>query len=585
MILQALTGYYERMINEGTTDLEPEGFKRIAIPFIIVVKKSGRFVGLDDTRTAEGKRNVARTFIVPKIFEGSRTSNVQANLLWDKASYVFGVGPKSKKERLKKQKEEFLKTILTYFPNKNIDEGVLAVINFLEKYQEEIKDHDLWAEIKDADPNLAFRLESETTLICNRAAVKDAIANNNTKSDSVKGICLVSGRHSELARLENPIKGLWGSGKAESHLVAFNDPAYWSYGKSYGSNAPISKSASFAYTAAFNYLQRRGSRQCLQVADATTVFWAAKAHKMEDWFIDFFGEPIGGKAEQDYSSVKALYSAPNAGASPLQEDVTPFYVLGLAPNAARISVRFWYEKTVGQVARHIKQHFDDCAIVHGPKYPDYLSLFRLLVSTAVQGEAKNIQPNLSGEVMKAILAGTPYPSVLLIATLNRIRAEQSKHDPKSGKQLDNVSYPRAALIKAVLSRESRFYKKVEKEVTMSLDRSNENVGYLMGRLFAVLERAQEFANPGINATIRDRFYGAASSTPVAVFPHLMKLKNHHIAKLENKGMAVNMEKQIGEIVAGINDFPAHLSLADQGRFAIGYYHQRQDFFTKKETSD
>jgi CRISPR-associated protein Csd1 len=187
----------------------------------------------------------------------------------------------------------------------------------------------------------------------------------------------------------------------------------------------------------------------------------------------------------------------------------------------------------------------------------------------LQGKSDNIPPNLAGEMMKAILTGKPYPQTLLGAAIRRIRAEHE------------VIYPRAAIIKAALSRESRYYKKTEKEVDVSLDISNTNPGYRLGRLFAVLERAQELASPGLNATIREHFYGSASSTPVVAFPHLLKLKNYHVAKLDNKGTAVNLEKQIGEIMDGLGDFPAHLNLADQGRFAIGYYHQRQAFFVKK----
>ena len=172
--------------------------------------------------------------------------------------------------------------------------------------------------------------------------------------------------------------------------------------------------------------------------------------------------------------------------------------------------------------------------------------------------------------MKAILAGTPYPKVLLGAAIRRCRAERE------------ITYPRASLIKAVLLRETRYYRKTEKEVGMSLDKTNSNVGYRLGRLFATLEKIQEETSPGINATIRDRFYGSASATPVAAFPHLMKLKNHHVGKLENQGRVVNFERMIGEIMDGLSDFPAHLSQPDQGRFAVGYYHQRQAFFTKSD---
>jgi len=357
-----------------------------------------------------------------------------------------------------------------------------------------------------------------------------------------------------------------------------------SYGKEQSFNAPVSKSATFAYSTALNFLLAKESKQKLLIGDATAVFWAEKKHQLEDVFADIFGEPAKDDQTQDIKTLVAALRAPQIGAKPELDLQTKFYVLGLAPNAARIAVRFWYQDTVQQVLDHIERHFEDCAIVHGPNQPDTLSLFKILVSTAVQSEAKNIQPNLSGDMMRSILNGTPYPKSLLSAAINRIKAEQSKKD-QNGKSIQNVSYTRASLIKAILIRETRYYHSNQKEVGMSLDITNNNTGYRLGRLFAVLERAQEEANPGLNATIRDRFYGAASSTPVAVFALLMKLKNHHIAKLDNRGRAINFEKLIGEIMSGIDEFSAHLSLSDQGRFAVGYYHQRQDFFTTKDNKN
>ncbi len=449
------------------------------------------------------------------------------------------------------------------------------MVKFMERGDfSKVFSHPLWREAEEIGANISFQLKGDTQLICERKAAVTAVTNSNMADDEDKSeVCLVSGELDIPVRLHTAIKGVWGAQTSGANVVSFNLPAFNSFNKEQGYNAPIGKKAEFAYTTALNTLLAKGSRQRIQVGDASTVFWAAKPNPLEKWFSDFFGRSDSESTEQNDEAIRALYAAPKTGAPPLDEDLTPFYVLGLAPNAARIAVRFWYSGTVGDVAKHIRQHFDDCAIAHGPNQPEHLSLFRMLTSTAVQGKVENIQPNLSGTVMKAILTDTPYPQTLLASAIRRTRAERE------------LPYPRAAVIKATLARESRFYKKAEKEVTMSLDRNNGNVGYLMGRLFAVLERAQEFANPGLNATIRDRFYGAASSTPVAVFPHLLKLKNHHIAKLDNRGMAVNMERQISEIMSGISDFPAHLSLADQGRFAIGYYHQRQDFFTKKETSD
>jgi CRISPR-associated protein Csd1 len=237
---------------------------------------------------------------------------------------------------------------------------------------------------------------------------------------------------------------------------------------------------------------------------------------------------------------------------------------------------------VGELAQHIRQHFDDIRIIHAPHEPEFLSLFRLLVATAPQKELKNIPPNLTGDFMKAILVGTPYPRTLLAATLRRVRAEQAKKN-EQGKPIPNITYARAAVIKAVLVRNNRFSIGNQQELDVSLNESNTNIGYCLGRLFAVLERIQEAANPGINATIRNRFYSAASATPVTAFPHLLKLKNHHISKLENHGQVVNLERLVGQIFDAMDDFPAHLSLDNQGRFAVGYYHQRQAFFKKKES--
>ncbi len=222
----------------------------------------------------------------------------------------------------------------------------------------------------------------------------------------------------------------------------------------------------------------------------------------------------------------------------------------------------------------IRQHFRDLEIVCAPYEQSVFSLSRLLVCTAPLGKAENIPPNLEGELMRAILEGLPYPAALLNAVIRRIKVER------------DVTQIRAALIKACINRNCRFRKKTQQEeLAVSLDPNNVNVGYRLGRLFAVLEKIQEEANPGLNATIRDRYYAAASSAPVTVFGRLMTLKNHHLAKLENIGRRVNLERLVGEIVDGIKDFPAHLTLDDQGRFAVGYYHQRQDLFAKIEKQD
>ena len=238
-------------------------------------------------------------------------------------------------------------------------------------------------------------------------------------------------------------------------------------------------------------------------------------------------------------------------------------------------MRFWHAEPLTAIAERIRCWFDDLALVRAPHDPEYPSLFRLLTACALLRKADNIPPNLGGEVMRAILSGGPFPATWLNAAVLRCRAEQ------------NVNYLRAAVIKACLNRRTRFHPNnaPEKELLPMLDLENPSTAYRLGRLFAVLEKAQEEASPGLNATIRERYYGAASSTPVSVFTTLLRLKNHHLAKLSNRGRAVNFERLIGEIMGGLSDFPKHLNLPEQGRFALGYYHQRQDFFSKPESSE
>jgi CRISPR-associated protein Csd1 len=576
MILQALNAYHRRMQNDGLTDVAAEGFQKQAIPFVVVVNRGGRFVSLLDTRSSDGKKKTARQFTVPQAVK--KTSGIAANLLWDVPAYVFGrpkPDPKKDPDKLSgrgvEQQHCFLEKIGEHLAPAIADEGVDAVLRFLKAgYYDAVFQHPSWSEIEERGLNLSFQLEGDTCLVCERPAVIDTLKKEKRGAGREYQTCLVTGEPDEPARLHAAIKGVYRAQTSGANIVSFNLPAFTSFGKAQGFNAPVGKCAEFGYTTALNHLLAKGSRQRLQVGDASTVFWAEKKHEIESVFSDLFGELPRGEPEQDYKQIVATFRAPDIGAPPQLDPKTRFFVLGLAPNAARIAIRFWYAGTVGEVVKAMERHFDDIEIVHPPKQPRYLSLFRLLVATAAEGKAENIPPNLAGEFMKAILLGAPYPQALLGAAIRRCRAERE------------INHPRASLIKAVLAREARYYKKTEKEVGMSLDTTNSNVGYRLGRLFATLEKIQEEASPGLNATIRDRFYGSASATPVSAFPHLMKLKNHHVAKLENRGRAVNFERTIGEIMDGLMDFPAHLSLPDQGRFAVGYYHQRQVFFTSSK---
>jgi CRISPR-associated protein Csd1 len=577
-VLRALVSYHERI-----SDAVPRGFQKKEIPFVIVVDREGKFSGLEDTREMEGRKKTARSFNVPRR-EGMRASGISPNLLWDNPSYVVGkpkLDPTKDRDkqvnRASEQREAFVEALKEAFSGPSIDEGIEAVRLFLERGDYSgLVSHSDWKEVEEGGLNLSFRMKGDLGLVCERPAVIAKIvgSSHSNSSDSISTrTCLVTGEPDKPVRLHAPIKGVWDAQSSGANIISFNLSAFNSYGKVQGLNAPVGKKAEFAYTTALNSLLAKGSRHRFQVSNTSTVFWAANIHPVEEWMADLFGMPPDSQAKEDTDTIPTIYAAPRKGTAVSDKnDLTPFYILGLSPNASRLAIRFWHAGTVGEVVRNIETHFDDIKLVHGNNERDQLSLFRLLSSTALQGKSENITPNLAGDVMKAVLNGTPYPRTLLSAAIRRTRAEQK------------VTYPRAALIKAVLARTARYYGKSEKEVGMALNESNTNKGYLLGRLFAALERAQASASPGINATIRDRFYGGASSTPVAVFPHLMKLKNHHLAKIENVGARINIEKLIGRVVDGLDDFPAHLDLADQGRFAIGYYHQVQEFFRKKEVS-
>jgi CRISPR-associated protein Csd1 len=309
------------------------------------------------------------------------------------------------------------------------------------------------------------------------------------------------------------------------------------------------------------------------------VFWADHETPLENDFAAMFDEPRKEDADPDRGTraVAALINAARQGVGPVLDGKSRFFVLGLAPNAARIAIRFWLTGTVAEMAVRIVRHFNDLEIDRHPEAKPYLSIKTLLTAIAALGDADNIPPNLGGDVMRAILEGLPYPTTLFSGAVRRIRAEQSKKDKRTGKLAMNVTHPRAAIIKACLNRQRTPF---EKELTVSLDKDNTNPGYRLGRLFAVLEQVQKEASGDINATIRDRYYSAFSATPASVYPLVMRMSKHHLSKLgkDNPGRRTNLDNLVGEITLELpaSGPPAHLSLQDQGRFAIGYYHQRMD---------
>lgn len=599
MILQALNDYYQRKMfdPDPANRLPVFGFEDKEIPFILELSADGQLVGIKDTRTTEGKKKIAAKYLVPQGVK--KTSGIAANLLWDNAEYVLGL-PDAKKHaeaerkgkvdeyaaRLLDMRAEFKKQIVSLPDEAHSDHGIRAVLAFFEADPAAaISPHPAAAEIAETNPTLSFRLTGDVDLVCQRPAVTAAGRGNNGGEPNAaetaypvvgkSAACLVTGLMAEPERLHTAIKGVWGAQTSGANIVSFNLDAFRSFGKDQGANAPVSPAAAFAYTTALNHLLARGSRQRIQVGDASTVFWAQKQDDadMEPWFADLFGE--SDDPDKRTEQVRALFESIKAGRFDGARGEGQFFVLGLAPNAARVAIRFWQVSTLSDIAQRTRQWFDDVRIVRAPNDPEFPSLFRLLAATALLNKADNIPPNLGGDVIRSALNGSRLPATWFNAAVQRCRAEQ------------RVTYLRAAVLKACINRSIRHANRTstnpEKEITEVLNTSNPSVGYRLGRLFAVLERTQEEASPGLNATIRDRYYGAASSTPVAVFTTLLRLKNHHIAKIGNKGRAVNLEKLMGEIVDGVGDFPSHMPLPEQGRFALGYYHQRQAFFTKAQT--
>ncbi len=564
MILHALKEYYDRK-----ADLPRLGFERKAIAYVIVLNPDGTPCNIECTYEGESRRRRAKEHLVPQAIK--RTSKDAANLLWDTPEYTLGIAFNAPPARVEKMHALFKKRIedLTSVS----DEGLQAVVSFLNRTDKlSLLEHftSAWEALKNDGANVSFKLRADNSLVCERQAVINAVAWLAAQQDGAKTVCMVTGELDRVQRLHQLIKGIVGAHTAGADIVSFNLNAFRSYGKKQGDNAPIGTTAAFAYTTALNNLLRRDSTQKLRIADSTVVFWAAKDHPLEHQLCDFFADPPKDDPDRNVRALEVLFRAPETGAPPVAADTTRFYLLGLAPNAKRLAIRLWIVSTVENMGNHIRQHFADLRITHGPKEPEYLSLFRLLASTAAQGKTDNIASNLAGDTLHAVFAGTSYPATLLAAAVLRCRAEHC------------VTYPRAALIKACLNRSTRFANRsIKEELSMSLDRSNTNVGYCLGRLFATLEKIQQESSPGINATIRDRYYGAASGTPATVFGTLMRLKNHHLTKLKHAGRRVFFEKLMAEIITNINDFPAHLALEDQGRFAIGYYHQMNDFFTKK----
>ena len=575
MILHALTRYYQRKAaSDG--NVAPEGFENKEIPFVIVLDKAGKFIQLEDTREQQGKKKIGRKFLVPKGLgrAGSKSYEV-SNILWDHYGYVLA-HPKEDDEKsdiwAQNQHKSFIAKVDELKQALPDDVGIQAVSAFLAQADEvaKVRLAEGWQECaKIKGCNLSFRLVDESVaLVCQSKAVQAYLAAAKAEvSDGIQeGICLVTGKKTTIARLHNAVKGV---NAKPSPFTSVNLAAFESYGKQQGFIFPVGEQTMFEYTTALNMLLDGENR--FRIGEVSVVCWSEKPTPLESKVALRING--GGKDNPDahIDEVKALYKSLHNGKYMEPNGKDKFYLLGLSPNSARIVVRFWHETTVAALSENIARWYDDLQIVRGEKsiYPEFMPLMRLLCGLVLDGKAENLPPDLIANVTQSALANRPLPVGLLQIALRRNKAEQK------------ITYGRAALIKAYLNRAIRSGSlKNTKELSMSLDRERNDIGYVLGRLFAVLEKTQSEANPSLNATIGDRYFGSASSTPIAVFGTLMRLSPHHLSKLEYEGRAVHLKWEIGQILDKCQKFPNHLNLEQQGLFAIGYYHETQFLFTK-----
>lgn len=576
-ILASLNRAYERLAERK--EVPPFGYSSEKIGFVISLNEDGSVAGTpSDLRQGTGKKLVTPMMAVPQ--PGKRTSGVAPNFLWDKTSYVLGVTAGEGK-RLTEEHAAFVARHQRALATTD-DPGLRALLAFLQSWTPDRFEELGWpAEMK--DQNVVFTLESQRLsriYIHDRSAAQRLWANLSAAGDRTQAVCLVTGETSPIVRLHPSIKGVWGGQSSGVSLVSYNKDAFESYGHEQGDNAPVSEAAAFAYTTALNKFLETGSKNRIQIGDCSTVFWADAsdapvAELAEDLFLALAGTI---DETQQASAVGAILEKMRLG-EPLREvapklsDGVRFYVLGLAPNAARVSIRFWLEDDFGTLAKNFQQYFADTRIEPPPRDP-YPPLWRYLLETAVLGKRENVPPNLAGDCMRAILTGGFFPLTLLSNVLMRLRADK-KNKPNS----DSFAL-RASIIRAVLTRNKIW------EAPVALDQGIKDTAYLLGRLFAVLEKLQETALGGnLNATIRDRYYGSASANPRNVFPLLIRLNNHHQSKAkkgEKPRLAQHFINQMSGIMNDLPpDFPATLSLRDQGKFALGYYHQAN---FRKETA-
>jgi CRISPR-associated protein Csd1 len=568
-VLQALDRYYHRLPGVAAPGWSPEKFG-----WCIVLNPDGEPVDRQDLHDLGGKKPRPKVYTVPAAVK--RTVAIAPNFLWDKTAYVLGRTAGDGK-RTAQEHAAFVEMHLARLAGQE-DEGLVSLRRFLESWRPERFDAAPFVpEMLDA--NVMFRLDGDQGYLHERPAARALVGAVATGPGEDGVFCLVSGERGPAARLHPTIKGVEGAQSSGAALVSFNLDAFSSLGNDQGANAPTSEAAAFRYGAALNQLLTRDGPNRIRrpIGDATVVFWAdasdAKAAQAADaWFASVLDGDPADDVEASKVGEELEELAKGRPLASLRPDILPgtrFHVLGLSPNAARLSVRYWLAGDLDDFARCLADHHRDLKIEPPPRgWGRAPSVNRLLArSTALQEKFENIPPLLAGEVMRAVLTGDRYPQSLLAAAIIRLRAGD---DPLGGWHV--------AVIRAVLNRNIRKTGK-SKEVPVSLAPEEPNEAYQLGRLFAVLETAQRMALGRINATIRDRYFGAASATPASVFPLLLRGAQNHLARLRKDGKGGWIEREIENILDRLTlDLPRSLPLAEQGRFAIGYYHQRKEQF-------
>ena len=588
-ILSSLERAYHRLAKEDK--VPPIGYSDERIDYCVVLNADGQPVGLPvDLRDHSGRRPVALPHSVPR--PEKRTIKIVPNFLWDKASYSLGSvedvkneTPDNRERRAKRVAEQY-----KAFQNRHLvalqhesDTGLVACYRFLQWWKPEYFDIRGWPdEMKGA--NVVFRLEGERNFIHDHEAARQLWASQmNQSRDSDQAVCLITGARSSVARLHPSIKGVRGAQSSGASIVSFNLDAFTSYGHKQGDNAPVSEDAAAAYTSVLNHFLRTNENR-VQIGDSSTVFWAdgSNVEAAEAIFASFFNDTNEEGDEISEQIIKPILEKISSGRP--MEEIRPdlpqgvrFYVLGLAPNAARISIRFWMEDDFATLAEHILWHYRDLRL-DSPRQ-EQPSIWRCLLETAstkVKNRYEHVPPQLAGDMLRAILTGRAYPQTLLSTILMRLRSDKA------------ITDLRIALLKAVICRKRRMAGHLQKEdFLVSLDPTNADPGYLLGRLFACFEYAQTQALGGkVNATICDKYYGAASATPRSVFPILQRNAMHHLSRLRKDRTGThryidNTIAQIYECAAADALFVPTLDMDHQALFAIGYYHQKNAFYTPR----